>query len=264
MGVAKIGATAAVILLAAIPLNTCTEERHINRSIADPVHVHGTVRAWRCGIGDWVNNSPLEPDWLRFSVRTGEPASVTFIQDNGPRRTVETDESSDFDLHLSQGSYEIVVETGYSYPPDSIDNVHLDAGDTTIVLDIVYDVMDPLNILCAFNYDSGEDTLGIGLEWGIIQELNQRSYAGGNPVPVFNLGQVDPSGARTVYKSEFSPQIYVSYQLPINREYDGTRTWSVMGATEFLHAIIRNDDTHFFPDNFSLSPHGVYICMAQQ
>ncbi len=265
MNWARSSAMAAVFIMAALSLNHCTEKKHINQPITDSVHVHGTVRAWRCRVGDVINNNPLDPSKLRFSVRTGESATVTFIRDNGFTSIAETDDSSDIDLRLSAGSHKIVVETGYSYPPDTSYNVQLNPGDTTLVLDIAYAVLDPLNITCGFIYASIDDTLSTEVEWDVIQELNQRSYISGKPFPAFNISQADPSELRQVHRSDFSPQVYVSYQLPIYRGYHGYgKLWNIMEADDVLHGIIRGDTTRFFPGNFSLSPSGMYLCMAQQ
>lgn len=264
MSATKFGPTIAVAaaLLSALSVNSCTEKKYVNQPITDSSHVHGIVRAWRCAVGDVLNN-PQDPSRLRYSVYTGEPAAVTFVRDNGFTSIVETDDSSEFDVYLSAGSHKIVVKSGYTFPADTFYNIQLKPGDTTLVLDIVYAVLDPLNITCVFSYPTIEDTLSTESEWDVIRELNQRSYIGGKPLPVFNFDQVAlPSELRRVHQSAYTSHVYVTYQLPIRREYQGYgKMWNVSEANNLLLRIIEGDTTGFFLDNFSLYPSGSYACM---
>ena len=265
MSIAKSGASAAVSLLATVCLSNCSEKNYINQPITDSVHIHGTVRAWRCGVGDRWNN-PHDPEQLRFSVNTGEPATVTFIRDNGFTSIVETDDSSDVDLYLSAGSHKIVVETGYTYPPDTFYNYQLKPGDTTLSLAIAYGVLDPLNIECVFSYNSIDDTASTRAEWGVIWELNQRSYGYKPAFPVFNINWgSSPNDFRHLYRSEYTRRVYVHYRLPIYRSQPGyRRVYNVLEAENLLRRIMDRDTTGFSPDNFSIYPTGVYICLAKQ
>lgn len=265
MKLARFGATAAVSLLATVCLSNCSEKNYINQPITDSVHIHGTVRAWRCSVGDWFNN-PRDPEQLRFSVNTGESATVTFIRDNGFTSAVETDTASEYDIYLSAGSHKIVVETGYTYPPDTIHNVQLRPGDTTIVLDITYTVLDPWNIECMFGYHSIDDTASVRAEWDAIWELNQRSFGHKGGVPVFDIARGGPpSDSRRLLTSEYTQRVYADYTLPVIREYPGFgRIYNVYEAYLVLQHILDSDTTGSFPDNFSIYPTGIYGCLAKQ
>jgi len=258
MGIPRICATVVVVFLAALCLNNCTEKKYINQPLTDTVHIHGIVYGWRCGIGDWINN-PRDPQTRRFSVTTGEPATVTFIRDNGFTTTVETDDSSAFELYLSAGSHKVIVETGFSYAPDTVYNTQLKPGDTTLAFDILYATMDPSHLQCWFQYPSLEDTLGANREWQILSELNQRSYSSGKPFPVFGL---DWSRSPTEFRSRYESGRLSVYVLPILRESSWYgKVYTVGEARYLLQKIIDDDTTGTFPHSLTIYLAGGYICM---
>lgn len=252
----KICTIVAVTLWAIMGLSACTKKYITNYPITDSTHVRGVVRAWMCFVGDGRNNR--EGPWRqRFSVYTGEPAIVTLIRDNGFASVVETDDSSQFDLRLSAGSHKIVIETGWSYPPDTFYNVQLKPGDTTLTLDIVYATLDPLNIDCVFTYGSIKDTAGTLAEWNLISELNRRSAGPHGGFPVFNIDRSNPpSDSRHMDPTEYTQRVFIRYKLPIFRAYPGYgRLWNVEEACDALLKIIDEDTTGLFQNNFTVTPH---------
>jgi hypothetical protein len=256
------GLAAAVL---ALFLSGCTEKNYtVNQCPSETVHIKGTVYAWRCGIRDPVNNHPGS-DQNRFSLNTGEAAIVTFIRDNGFRTTVETDDSSNFELYLSAGSHEIEIETGYTYPNPIKRNVQLWPGDTTLALDIGYRVLDPLHISCVFLYPTINDTMSTAAEWAIINKLNLGDYQSKDGIEVLDIsGITSPSQWRNVLQSLWTPTVHVDYQLPINRfRSSSNRTlYNVYEGYELLRGALIKDTTGVFPPNFSIYPAGSYICLA--
>ncbi|MBI5868915.1 MAG: hypothetical protein HZB43_11635 [candidate division Zixibacteria bacterium] len=258
---ARIGAAAVVGALVVFAACSCSETNYINQPSTDVVHLSGTVWGWYCGVGDLINN-PRDLYQRRFSVRTGEPATIVIIRDNGFTSTIRTNDSSDFDLYVTAGAHKIVVKTGYSWPPDTTFNVQLRPGDTTLMFDIVYAVADPLNINCVFQYRSIDDTVGIRAEWDAIMELNWRTYGHRGDFTVFDIrGNASPGEFREVYQSEFTSTVGVYYRMPIRRSdrYHG-EVYNVIEADEILQEIISADTTGFLGDHFFASPAGFYLC----
>ncbi len=261
MILARIGAAAVAGAAVLLALGGCSETNYINQPSVDLVHLRGTVRAWYCGVGDVVNN-PRDPNQLRFSIRTDEPATIVIIRDNGFTSTVKTNDSSDFDLYLTAGAHKIVVRTGYSWPPDTTYNVQLRPGDTTLLFDIVYAVVDPLNIDCVFLYRSIEDTVGIQAEWNAVMELNMRTYGYKNDFTVFDIrANASPEDFRQVFQSEFTPTVGVYYRMPIKRSDSYyAEVYNVCEASEILQEVIHADTTGFLGGHFFASPAGGYLC----
>ncbi|HUU45276.1 MAG TPA: hypothetical protein VM118_06040 [Acidobacteriota bacterium] len=251
----RVGVTA-IALAIALFLTHCTEERcPVSQLPTDSVEVQGTVYAWRCSVGDW--NNPFDPELSRFSVNTGEAATVTFIRDDGFTSVVETDDSSDFNLRLSAGAHKVVVETGYSFPPDTFYNIQLQPGDTTLVFDVVYCALDPLNITFVFSYPPQLDTMGMAAEWEVLNRLNQYTYRFGGGHPLLDITDVEsPEPFHRVTGAHFS-----YYDLPVYRHHPIYGTpFNVCEAYELIQGVIDEDTTGLVPDHLYVYPTGNYMC----
>ena len=260
MGLPRLFAVVFIVFLTVLCLSNCTEKKYINQPLTDAVHIHGVVYGWRCGVGDQLNN-PRDPRKRRFSVTTGEPATVTFIRDNGFTSTIDTDDSSAFELYLSAGSHRIIVETGFSYEPDTVYNVQLKPGDTTLALDILYATMDPLHLQCVFQYLSYNDTLGADREWQILYELNQRSYSSKKPFRVFDF---DWSRSPVEFRSRYESGRLCVYVLPILRRSSWYGKVFTVGEARYrLQTIIDDDSTGTFPHALKVYLEGGYICLDE-
>jgi hypothetical protein len=254
------GLAAAVV---ALYLSGCTEKNYtVNQCPSETVHIKGTVYAWHCSIGDIWNNDP-NPERNRFSLNTGEPAIVTFIRDNGFVTTIETDDSSDFVLYLSAGPHKIAVETGYTYPPDTFYNVQLRPGDTTLPLNIIYQVDDPLYITNVFWYSTINDTQSAQAEWEMLLELNRRTQVSGKSFPALDISwNASPSEYRQVDQSPYTRTVFTRYVLPVRRDYQGyLKQWNVIEACNLLLDLIGQDTTGLVYPEFGLYPTGIYGCL---
>lgn len=253
-----------LIVLGIVGLS-CTEERTIICPVeTETVHLQGVLYGWRCGVGDAWNNPWTKAERL-FSSFAGESASITLIRDNGFTTWFETDDSSRFDRYVSAGSYKLVIETGYSWPPDTILNIHLTPGDTLLELDIVYDVLDPERISFYFFYPTINDTASIQQEFNAVLKLNVAARIIGIPGPL-NVHRTMPMDQLLAYRSFWIPygsaSYYVIYELPIIRLYQGyTEGWNVIQAYEALHYQLHADTSGVFA-NLSIAPRGFYACLA--
>ena len=247
---------AAVAVVASLSLFDCTEERHpVGQLPPETVKVQGTVYGWMCGVRDFMNN-PFDPELSRFSVNTGEAARVTFIGDDGFTTTVETDDSSDFSLHLNPGTYTAVVETGYSLPTDTVTNIQPQTGDTSLSFDVVFCTLDPLNITFAFSYSGQIDRMDMAEEWEVLNRLNEYTYRFGGSHPLLDILDVE---SPELYRREHSA--FTSYDLPIYRNHPAYGTpFSVCEAYELIQGVCDGDTTGLVPDYLYVYPTGTYIC----
>lgn len=230
-----------IALTMTILLVACTEERVITQYVkSDAVKVKAQVFAWRCLVGDVVNNGS-EP---RFTPATGDSAKVLFVRDNGFKSWLYTDDSSKVQFTLSEGSHIVIVETPYTWP-DTFFNVQL-SRDTNLILNIVYDVLDKEYANCSFYYPNGVDTLGAEAEWDVLRRLNGRVSGR------LNTFGFDPQlDKRSVHVFPFGTS--VNYKL---QAYD-----HILVVTRVCQDVIESDTTGFYPENFTVSPSGTYFCL---
>jgi hypothetical protein len=249
-----------VLLVAGL---SCTEERTIIRPVeTETVHLQGVLYGWMCGVGDGVNNPGTKAELL-FSTFTGESASITLVRDNGFTTWFETDDSSRFNRFVSAGTYKVIIKTGYTWPEDTILNVHLTPGDTVLELDISYDVLDPERISFYFQYPTIDDTSGLQHELETVVRLNSAAKVIGLPCPL-NIYRTTSPEQFSSYR-HFLPmppsRFYVIYDIPIIRLYEGYyEGWNVMQAYQALQYQIDVDTTRAF-FNLSINPRGVYACL---
>ena len=257
--------SAIVIFALGTALLSCTEKTTIVRPIdGDVVHLSGVVYAWRCnGPNDHFNN-PTEEHLIRFSMKTGEPAKITFIRDNGFESQWETDDSSSFERYLSAGTYNAVVETGYTWPPDTFYNIHLTPGDTTLRLDIRYHVIDPLYLTFAFRYPTLSNLQPVAEEFDAILKTGNLARRIQVPGPLNILYTMPPDTFVTdtfCLRNPHGP-CWVYHEVPVIRELGGYGDlWNVLDAYYSIMAAKESDTTGVVPPNLSLHPTGAYICL---
>jgi hypothetical protein len=243
---------------------SCTEERTIIQPVeSESVRLQGTLYGWFCGVGDLVNNPPTKNQRL-FGSYAGESAEITLIRDNGFTTWFDTDDSSSFFRYVSAGSYKIIIETGYSWPPDTVLNVHLTPGDTLLELDIVYDVTEPDTVAFYFFYPTIDDTVGIIAEFQTIFTLSNSVMPTTlpNPLPIWwNMPMGQFAAYRSYWQPSYSDYYYVVYHIPVVRECQYyLKGWNVLQAWEELHEVLEADTTGAYA-NVSVSPLGTYPCM---
>ena len=238
-----------VLALTALSIVNCTDnDCTTNCPLCDSVDIQGTVSARVCGIEYHVN------------LYTAEPATVSFIRDNGFVTRVQTDESSNFALTLSAGSHRIVVETDCTRVPDTFYNVLLVPGDTTLPLDIGLDLLDPLNMRFEFVYQALADTIGTASEWVLVNELNQRTIGQWlYNYPVLVMPDLDSFAEQ---KMVWLGGAIVHYDLPINQVSEAYKdSLTVFKADDLIENLLDQDTTGVFPGNFSVFPSGRYACL---
>lgn len=166
----------------------------INEGPASSVTVR--VNGWRCGVGDYVNNSGGPG---RFSAERAFSAELTFEYINGFTHAQFTDDSSEVSLVLPDGPYRIIVKSHFTRP-DTFYNV-LVPRDSALEVDVVYafPLGDSLNVY--FWYSNADDSLGQLEERTKIGRLNQR--IGGklviSPLTVRHTEQIVGSSALSSY-----------------------------------------------------------------
>ena len=214
---------------------SCTEKETIvcpqEDDLTHMVKVSGQVRAFRClPYEDDYNNLGKE---LRYTVATGERATVKFVRLTGLTFALETDDSSAFSLLLDSGAYTIVVDCPHAYP-DTFFNMYF-SSDTVLDLRILYDYLDSDSIHFSFNYRFQYDTLGEVEERACLGRLG--SYIGG-------MFEARAAG-RKIYYNELIGW-YVYYAAPMVQPY---RVWQ---AYERSERIVGNP-AYDFPDFLDVS-----------
>jgi hypothetical protein len=240
-----------------LPLVSCTDEETYITNIGstDVVRIRGVVKAWRCGVGDIFNN-PYGGYY--FSAETEEPAKVTLIRDNGFSSWVETDDSSSFRMVLSEGAHIAIVETGYTRP-DTFYNLQLWAGDTNLVLDITFDILDPELLDFNFFYKNPSDTLGMNKEWEIVWDVNREVAVAGMPYPLDIWGYTDPDTLRSMHQFH-SGAVSVNYTIRIRRYHYNVHCYHILDVLDSIGNLIDTDTTGRF-EYLSCYSHYAYICL---
>ena len=221
----------------------CSERTKVtNTTPQKPVLVRGTLQAWLCGVNDGLDNIGRE---LRFTVATGEEAVIHVQAQDGWHTQCVTDKSSEFSFLTSAGTNTVVVETRYTWPPDTF-AVEI-SSDTTLMLDVVYRVLDPNHVRVNFSYFFTRDTLSIQEEWRQIRLLAKQL---GNPF--VRLEPMPCDSCRTVldlyrYRS-------VSYTLRVLSDVN------VGWVADTARALIQTSGS--FYEDMNVYPTGGYICRS--
>ena len=233
------------LAIATTLVTSCTEKTTVVQS-SSGVAISGEVFIWRCGVGDYINNSGSD---LRFASSTqGDSAKISFVRLNGLSHSVFTDDSSSFRRVLDEGAYIIVVETAWT-DPDTIYNVYLD-GDTAIRIDLVFDYLHPTDLAVSFWYENG-DSLGASAEWDYIRLLNgyirMLDISGHKPPPE----QLDLRHVSVSWGGSVAVYWRISIRRPPAHIGDVIR-----------HArkiLVRYPDR--FPEDFGVNQYFAYICL---
>lgn len=233
-----------MIMGSILSLNGC-EERTVINNYNNSLRVSGSIKAWQCYVGYPYG---AEQTHLFSDITNGDSAQVTFTRLNGRAYSLHTNDSSSFDLVLDEGAYSITIESGWTLPK-TFNNVYI-ARDTTFTLDVVLQVVDPVNMNIAFWYKT-IDSLGAEWEWDQIRLLNgylhnKLAIRGFTP-PDSLLAERDvtPLWDNTIY-SEWTIQIYYP-EYHIQDVYD-----EIKDITDYLS----NDSV-----NIDAYPAGIYICL---
>jgi hypothetical protein len=130
-------------------LSGCSEEKNPIISKKSTAYITGSVFAYYCGIGDIINNIPVDP---RYTTQTGYEVPVSFIKPDDSYYHATTDDSSEFSLTVDTGMYTITLQLAHNYP-DTIYNVHINK-DTTMELILKYDFYFSDTIVISFQTDN--------------------------------------------------------------------------------------------------------------
>ena len=230
---------------------SCSGDNHITRQPPDDsVQVHGTL------LGRTCPRPYFYPPPPRFSTITGETATVFFLDTNGVVASVETNDSSNFEMKVKPGSYRIAVKTAYNYPPDTTYDVRLHSGDTVLTLETFLSVLDPEMFIFEFDRYVMVDTPSVDEEWAIVNELNrQTQIISGKEIPAFDISETTLSEERRIIGS------FVVYELPIIREdpiYG--ELYNVVEVEIMLSDFLAKDTIGLAPFGFYILPSGGYAC----
>ncbi len=220
-------------------LQACTEKKYIVQS--GTIELTGLVLACYCdpcGSG-WDPNPEYE---TRYSVVTGKEAMVSFVAQSGNMCSISTDDSSGYSIFLDSGIYNIIVETGHSYP-DTLLNVPIQK-DTAINLSIEFAWLVDDTVWINFRYENVIDTIGMS---GEIYDLKKLNYLiGGGFQEVFDIREVK------TYDFIDDTITYVIYSIPVNPD---RYLWEVF---ERSFKLMQTPDIGF-PAGMSIW-YAAYIC----
>jgi hypothetical protein len=237
--------SAATVLSAIICFNSCSDKTTVIQNIypADQVTMTGDLLAWRCGVGDPINNAYLDH---RFGVYTKDTARITIVYSNGWCDTVYTDTLSHFERVVSKGLHQFIVETRYT-SPDTF-QVFLDR-DTVVDLNIVYKTLEPSLVIVMFYYGSWDDTLGISGEWNVLQRLNSRlDYA----------LELPPQLPQDLHRYIWQSMTWIQYGIPVT-----IRSANIFQLERRTQAILAADTAHTIcPAQIHMAVEAIgYACM---
>ncbi|SYZ72119.1 exported hypothetical protein [Candidatus Zixiibacteriota bacterium] len=226
---------------------SCSDDDTIVNGTMPRVNVSGTVYSWMCAVHDPNNNLN---GGVPVTEATNERARVTFLPKNGVYYSDSTDDSSSYDWSIVEGVYDIIVETPFNWPPDTIKDVSINR-DTTIDLDFLLDFLCSDTLVIEYFYTDAADSLGYDSEKHWINRLNQIIGEMMN----INNGDI-PLSWRTVYIAPSSepPYAIIRYYIPIHRE-SYHLGFVAQKANEYLGMYNME-----FPKNISAYPHGAYYC----
>jgi len=175
----------------------CTEKKYI--FIENKIELSGEVLAYYCYYETWGRDE-------RYSVNTGKPAKVSFVSQSGDMCSINTDDSSGYNIFLDSGIYNIIVETGHSYP-DTLFDVSVQK-DTAINLSISYAWLVDDTAWINFKYENVLDTMGKASEVEVLKKLNY--LEGGGFQEIFDIREVK------TYSFIDGTFTYVIYSIPVN------------------------------------------------
>ncbi len=176
----------------------CTEKKYILSD--NKIELTGEVLAYYC-YGEYRVPSYDK----RYSVNTGRPAVVSFVSESGGIQSTTTDDSSSFRMFVDSGMYDVIVETGHTFP-DTFPDV-LITKDTILEFTIYFNWFNDDTVWVYFVYSSPNDTLGLAVEVEHIKRLNY--LIGGDFKEIFESREV------IIYDFPFDTSVYVRYGMPV-------------------------------------------------
>jgi hypothetical protein len=248
-----------LLALAALSVGCSDDDGLVTNPSRELTSLNGVVYAWYCSPRCVTNNrGPVES--YRFSIRTGEAAKVTLIDEAGSTTRCQTDCLSQFSESVAAGVYRVIIETGYTWPADTFYNVELQPGDTSIDFDLVYRVTDPRNLDIQFVYSPAADSLGVEREWEALHDLNSVASGPGQTV-LLDMPDISPIYAYRVVNVDEWDMAYITYTLPINRTDERGQARNLTPVMFRLREALTADSSDGLPDNIWINPSGSYLCL---
>lgn len=235
------------VLLLSLLLPNCSDDKSTSpKSTPDNrIEITGQVYLYRCWSKDDVQNNPPGRDY-RYSYRTGETARVSFVDTTSGSATVSICDSTGFTVRLDSGLYDIIVETGSSYP-DTLFAVPVTAPDT-LSLDIFADWEPSSRFYAHFSYHPPADSLGEAAEREWLQTVAQT--LGDNLLDV---------------KSAVRDEVFIIGDWSASVQYmirptDHLSTWKVVARIQECDTIL---DSLVPAYRFGIGP-GLILCFARK
>jgi hypothetical protein len=174
--------------------------------------VTGQVRAtWYIFGGGPQTDLVFPGDMTGYNQLTGYDATVIFTHSDGTITSVLTDDSSNYGLELDTGHYTMTVETWHSWPR-TIGEIEV-RRDSLIDAELWLDYFSPDTLVCFFDYESKEDSLG---------EETERYHM--NTLALFTGSKILPDQARREFWDNELDWAWAVYYVPVAT---GNRVWEV-------------------------------------
>lgn len=217
---------------------SCSGDRGPVDPVEDVVQVSGTIRSWVCR-----NGFNPQPSLDRLYVRDWRgSATIVSIDSLGQHDSCFADDSSEYQIELAPGTYDLVLETDHNYP-ETLFAVTM--GKDTIIdweIDVWWYDSDSLTFRIA--YELASDSLGETAERAYLMFLNDR---------IGNMLEIE-SARREVYWPDNDPNFYSpGYALSVR---PGFRLWQAFEAAK----DVLDEYKSFFPEHTSLYAHAV-VCL---
>lgn len=233
--------TISVVLIIIILAIACDQDDKPTSPASDKVRVTGTISSWTCRSVEYPSPSAD----FRYAVDGQAAAKVAFVDSLGHHDSCLTDDSSKYVIYVRPGTYDIILETGHSFP-DTLTGVAV-THDTAVNLSFRIGWLDADSIQFGILFDPPSDSIGEASERAYLMFLNDR---------VGNMLEIDSATRRSNIYDYGPPVMYVSYNLTINSNY---RMWEVLMA---CYPVLEEYQS-FFPEYVDLYPR-VFICMDGQ
>lgn len=169
---------------------------------APTAQLSGKLLAYWCAIDD-----PSGTYDRRYSVETGLAASIDLIDSRNRTQTIQTNDTSGFNVRLDTGSYNIVVRTAYAFP-DTFGVTRI-IRDTLAPLKIVYDYLWVDTISVSFVYAGTTDTANY------ILEARRFSFLDGSLPGILNLSPM----TRTTFVDAVRDSCAAQYQIRVKSPF---------------------------------------------
>ena len=202
---------------------SCSDEEklvYISDSDVVNVEVSGTVYAYHCGWLEGYNGS------TRYTVSTGVKATIKFLRLGDYSYIFETDDSSDYEILIDTGTYDIIVEIDHSFPVTK-ERVFI-GNDTTVDFEFFYVTEVPDTLSLEFYYNPASDSLGEEAEMNYLNSLNSR---------LRNVFDIENCTKR-IYEGQFLSTYHVYYYTTYDTSY---YFWEIVESANNILAIYESE-----------------------